>query len=209
LETLHFEKKTLDFFQRKAQEIESSAELLRRNVTLNDKAQLASYYRVAKEKQPHTAAEKLILPVAIHMASTVIDEKNAQKLKCIPLSDNTVSRRINDISDNLEEQLITRLKAAGEFSIQLDESTDVSDCATLLVYVYVWETEFVEDLLCCLNIPTGTKGEQIFSVLNNYVVTQCGLSWFNCKVITSDGAANMTGRNGGVVKRIKEAAGKE
>jgi len=62
LETHHFElaKKPLDFFQRKAQAIESSAELLRRNVTLNDKAQLASYmvsYRVAKEKQPHTAAE--------------------------------------------------------------------------------------------------------------------------------------------------------
>ena len=108
------------------------------------------------------------------------------------MSNKTVSRRINYISDNLEEQLISRLKAAGDFSIQLDESTDVSDCATLLVYVsYVWENEFVEDLLCCLTIPTGTTGEQIFCVLNNYVVTKCGLDWVNCKDITSDGAANM------------------
>uniref|UniRef100_A0A8C5HK32 HAT C-terminal dimerisation domain-containing protein n=1 Tax=Gouania willdenowi TaxID=441366 RepID=A0A8C5HK32_GOUWI len=92
-----------------------------------------------------------------------------------------------------DEKTAQRLKCS---SIHLDESTDVSDCATLLVYVRcVWETEFVEDLLCCLNIPNGTKGEQIFSVLSNYVVTECGLSWANCKGITSDGAANMTGRN--------------
>ncbi|KAK0146678.1 Protein FAM200B [Merluccius polli] len=164
LETLHHElaNKPLDFFQRKAQEIKSSAEVLHRNVTLNDKAQLASYmvsYHVATEKQPHTIAERLILPAAIDMVSTVIDEQSAGKLKCIPLSNNTVSCKINDISDNLEKQLISRLKAAGDFSIQLDESTDVSDCATLLVYVrYVWENEFVEDLLCYLTIPTGTTG---------------------------------------------------
>ena len=84
----------------------------------------------------------------------------------------------------------------------------VSDCATLLVYIrYVWENEFAEDLLCCLPIPTGTTGEQIFSVLNYYVVTRCGLDWRNCKGITSDGAAIMTGRNSGVVTRIKQAAG--
>ena len=62
--------------------------------------------------------------------------------------------------------------------------------------------------MCCLNIPTGTTGEQIFCVLNDYVV-KCGLDWGNCECVTSDGAAHMTGRNSGVVTRIKEAAGKE
>ena len=135
-------------------------------MNVNDKAQLASYkvaYRVAKEKQPHTVAETLILPAAIDMVSAVIDEKAAEKLRSIPLSNNTVSRRIDDISEHLEEQLILRLQAAGDFSIQLDESTDVADCATLLVYVrYVWESEFAEDLLCCLTIDSGTTGEEIF-----------------------------------------------
>uniref|UniRef100_A0A667X2M9 HAT C-terminal dimerisation domain-containing protein n=1 Tax=Myripristis murdjan TaxID=586833 RepID=A0A667X2M9_9TELE len=158
---------------------------------------------------PHDK-KKLLLPATIDMVSTVIDEKSAEKLKRIPLSNNTVSRRIHDISENLEEQLVSRLKAAGDFSIQLDESTDVSDCASLLVYVrYVWENDFAEDFLCCLTIPTGTTGEEIFSVLNDYMATKCGLDWANCKGITSDGAANMTGRNSGVVKRIKEAAGKD
>ncbi len=54
LETLHTElaNKPLNFFQRKAQEIISSVYVLHKNVTLHDKAQLASYmvsYRIARE----------------------------------------------------------------------------------------------------------------------------------------------------------------
>lgn len=45
-------------------------------------------------------------------------------------------------------------------------------------------------------------------LLNNYVVTKCGLEWGNCRGITSEGAANMKGRNIWVVERIKEAAGR-
>lgn len=92
LETLHREMANtpLDFFQRKAQEIKSLTEVLRRNMTLNDKAQLASQmvsYCVATEKHLHTIAEKLILPAAIDMVGTVTDEKS-KKLKCIPLNNN-------------------------------------------------------------------------------------------------------------------------
>uniref|UniRef100_A0A671Q9B6 HAT C-terminal dimerisation domain-containing protein n=1 Tax=Sinocyclocheilus anshuiensis TaxID=1608454 RepID=A0A671Q9B6_9TELE len=82
---------------------------------------------------------RLILPAAL---DTVLDEKASEKLKLIPLSDNMVSRRIWYIAQNLEEQLIARLKSAKDFGIQL------------LVYVrYVWQGEFVEDLLCCLTFP--------------------------------------------------------
>ncbi len=112
---------------------------------------MASYKvscRVAKEKAPHIIAERLILPAALN---TVLDKKASEKLKLIPLSDNTVSRRIWDIVQNLEEQLTARLKSAKDFAIQLDESTDIASSAMLLVYVrYVWQGEFVEDLLCCL-----------------------------------------------------------
>lgn len=75
---------------------------------------LVSYHE-ATEKKTHTIAEKQILPAAIDMVSTIIYEKAAKKLKCISLSENTVSRWIIDISSNLEE---------------LDESTGVLDCTT-------------------------------------------------------------------------------
>lgn len=136
-------------------------------------------YRTATVKQPSTTAEKSVLSAAIYAVSTLTDgekKKSAEKLKCNPLSNNTVSCRINDISGNLEEQLITRLKAAGDFIIRLDERADISACASLLVYIrHRWENESVEDLICCLTIPTSLTGEEIFDALNNYVVTKCRL----------------------------------
>ena len=57
------------------------------------KAQLASFkvaYRIAKCKKPHTLAEELVLP-AVDLVSTMIGESAA------PLSNNTISRRIDKI----------------------------------------------------------------------------------------------------------------
>ncbi|KAK8371990.1 hypothetical protein O3P69_014196 [Scylla paramamosain] len=65
----------------------------------------------------------------------MLDGKSADKIKYVPISDTTVSRRISDIAENLELQLVSHLQTAGEFAIQLDESTDISNCAVLLVYV--------------------------------------------------------------------------
>jgi hypothetical protein len=46
---------------------------------------------------PHTIGESLLLPAAIDMVQAMLDEKCAQHLRNVPLSDNTVSRRISDI----------------------------------------------------------------------------------------------------------------
>ena len=89
------------------------------------KAQLASIkvaYRIAKCKKPHTIAEELVLPVALDLVSTMIGESVAQKLKAVPLSNNTISRRIDKISDDINDQLVAKMRG-NEFSLQLDEPT--------------------------------------------------------------------------------------
>lgn len=50
----------------------------------------------------HTIAETLILPAAIKMVKTMRGEEEAQKLKTIPLSDNTVKRMIDAVADDQE-----------------------------------------------------------------------------------------------------------
>ncbi|KAI4830695.1 hypothetical protein KUCAC02_002311, partial [Chaenocephalus aceratus] len=42
------------------------------------------------------------------MVSTLIDEATAQKLKAIPLSDNTIARRFDKISEDMKEQLVEK-----------------------------------------------------------------------------------------------------
>lgn len=56
---------------------------------------------------------------------------------------------------------------------------------------------------------TYTSGSEIFRVLNDCIVGKHKLNWASCKGIKTDGAANMTGKNSGVVTKISEAAGND
>ena len=63
--------------------------------------------------------------------------KNVQKKKKneIPLSNTTVKRRIDEMSENVKIFVIIVLKQSDYFSLQLDESTDVASQVNLLAFV--------------------------------------------------------------------------
>ncbi|GFV37916.1 putative DD41D transposase [Trichonephila clavipes] len=52
----------------------------------------------ARCKKPHTIGEELILPAAIEIVETMFGDNFAKELQSIPLSNDTVSRRIDDIA---------------------------------------------------------------------------------------------------------------
>lgn len=194
-------------FQRGRNSIELSPQFISRSTTMNERALLSSYlvaYRVAKEKMAHTAAEKIILPACLDMVRTIFDDKSADKLKTIS-SDDIISLRMCTIAEHLETMLLTRLQTGIDFAIQLDDSTDLGSGTTLLVYVrYAWQEDFMEDFLCCLNITSHLSGLDIFTELEKCIVGRYKLNWKNCKGITSDGAANITGRHSRVIKKLLE-----
>lgn len=105
-------------------------------------------------------------------------------IRTIPLSDNTISRRICTVAKHLEAILITRLLSGIDFAVQLDESTDIAGYPTLLVYIrYVRQDDFIEDLLCCLSLNSHVTGLDLFSELEKCVIGQYKLNWKNCKEI--------------------------
>ena len=63
-----------------------------------------------------------MLSATLDLVSTMIGESAPQKLKTVPLSNNTISRRIDEISDNINNQLVAKMRG-NEFSLQLDEAT--------------------------------------------------------------------------------------
>lgn len=208
LETKHFNlrEKSIDYFQRLKNELHKNKQVIKQYSSVSQCALKGSFlvsYRIAKCLKPYTVGEELILPAAIDLCTEVVGEKVANQLKIVPLSDTTVARRVSAISGDLRDQLGFRLKSA-KFSIQLDESTDISNKAVLLGYVrYFFDNEIHEDFLFSADLETSTTGRDIFSALMNFFTIN-NISPQNCVAITTDGAAAMTGKHVGLVRLFRE-----
>ncbi|XP_076019068.1 LOW QUALITY PROTEIN: zinc finger BED domain-containing protein 5-like [Genypterus blacodes] len=141
-------------------------------------------HRIAKAGKPHTTGEQLCLPLAKEMVQIMCCEKIAKQLNLVPLSNDTVSRRIGAMADDVKKTLIGHIKNRSFYSIQLDETTDVAGLANLL---------------------TRTTAEHIFKLLDAFV-QENGLDWKKCVGAYTDGARAMTGPHSGVAARIPEVA---
>lgn len=206
-----YKGKPVEYFQRRRADLKQQKSCISAAVNVNINALRASYLvalRVAACGQPHTIAESLILPAAMDMAQTVLGEKEASKLKSIPLSNDTIQRRIADISMDLKLQVVERINSCGKYAIQLDESTDISNDAQLLTYVrYVFNGQFQENMLFCKTLPTNTTSAEIYSVINEFFGAN-NINCENCLGVCTDGAACMTGRNTGLWAKLRQLASK-
>ena len=91
---------------------------------------------IAKQKKAHTIGENLVLPAAKVMVRCVFGDESVKKFNSISLSNNTVQRRIEKISVDILQQVINDIcRSESGFAIQLDESTDVTNCVQLLIFV--------------------------------------------------------------------------
>jgi len=59
------------------------------------------------------------------MVKTTFGQSYSNQLQKIPLVANTIGRRINDLSENLCDQLVSRMRCS-KFTIQVDEAADVA-----------------------------------------------------------------------------------
>jgi hypothetical protein len=70
-------------------------------------ALLPSYktaYRAANCKKPHSVKEELILSTAVDMANVLFGESAGRLLSKVPLSNNTISRTIQLMAEDLNDQ---------------------------------------------------------------------------------------------------------
>lgn len=58
-----------------------------------------------------------------------------KKFILIPLSDNTIKRQIDNMSENMSQQLINELLLVKPFSIQIDVSVGIENNAQLIYLV--------------------------------------------------------------------------
>ncbi|XP_053145433.1 zinc finger MYM-type protein 6-like [Hemicordylus capensis] len=213
LETKHkqFANKPKDFLIRKSKELSLQNQALVQSATVDHSLMKASYLvalHIAKSKNPYSIGETLLKPCLVGVCNELLGSSASKKMKDLPLSNDTMTRRINELSSDIEEQVTEKVKLSKVFSLQLDESTDISNKATLLCYVRYIDYEIndvSEELLCCCELPSHTTGAEVFKVLNEYM-EQAQLDWKNCVAVCTDGTASMLGKHSGVLAKIRSVA---
>jgi len=207
LETKHpqYSNKDEQFFKRHENALKVQKKVINKFSTVSQKALVASFevsYLIAKTKKPHSIGESLVLPAAIKIVTAMQGEAYANDLKSIPLSDNTVSRRISNISDDILKQLLNRLRS-NYFAMQLDESTDISNFSQLVYVRYIYKEDILEDFLFCQTLNGRTTGNDIFTLINAFFENN-EISWSMCKAICTDGTAALTGSKKGFRAKVNE-----
>ena len=160
---------------------------------------------IAQSGKPHTIEETIILPAVSEVLRTVLHEPPEQVIKSIPLSNNTVKRRVDEMSDNIEEQLCMILKTT-EFILQLDESTlpDKKSLLNLAYVCFVKDENLMEEFLFAKELETHTTSESVFQLIVGFF-NKKEILLINMVSCATDGAPSMLGRHRGFIKYLKEA----
>ena len=73
------------------------------------------------------------------------------------------------MSEDIKNQVVEQIKQSPIFVLQLDDSTDVSSCVQLMVYVrYIHNCDFKE-LLFCRPLDSQTRGIDVFNKMDTFL----------------------------------------
>ncbi|XP_068246662.1 zinc finger BED domain-containing protein 5-like [Palaemon carinicauda] len=119
---------------------------------------LASYEisKIIAKAESHNVGETLILPAVSVIISSVMKQNTSEIINVLPLSNSSVSRRIDAMAEDVEKQLISYLQVE-QFALQLDESTLRDNEAILLAYVRFNSEGRKEEMLFATSLVTDTK----------------------------------------------------
>ena len=103
-------------FEAKRARFRAAGTLPKHGFVSNKKPMLAASYhvaqRIAKAKKPHDIAKRLIKPCAFDMVEHVCGNEAKQMIQDIPLSNDTIHRRIREMSQDICQQVIEQIKSS-------------------------------------------------------------------------------------------------
>jgi len=183
--------KDLDFFKRQAEQLHKSRLDDTGMFSQNNKAGLKASYevlrKIAAAKKPHSIGEQLILPCCKDIISNVLGSSELEKH--VSLSNDTVRRRIAEMSENILSQVVSKIQYSlfHFFAIQLDETTDVANLAQLCIYArYIYDKHLEDEFLFCETPSTRTTAKEIFDKVDRFFDAH-GIKWEHVIGVCTDG----------------------
>lgn len=132
--------------------------------------------------------------------------KNKKKIfNSLSLSRPTLTRRTEQLIENMQKRLDDRIKDFIAFYIALDESTDLVDTAQLAVFVRGVNAnlQIAENLLALCPLKGTTTGQYIFDATNG-AMEKRNLNLEKLDAIVTDGAPSMTRHINGFVVLLQQ-----
>ena len=138
------------------------------------------------------------------MALAFGDEKMAKQFETVPLSHQTVAKRVMKLSEHVSAKTKDIVQQCKYYSLALDESTDICEVSRLLIFISTIDEEFTinEELLQTILLHGTTKGSDIYNSLVSVVNAYYG-GFEKCSSVVTDGALAMVGRKTGLVGLLK------
>ena len=152
---------------------------------------------------PPTSGESLIKPAAVEIARIMCGDAVAKKLFMVPLSKDTIKRRIRELSDDVLQQTIASVKRSRKSSLRLEETTGIRSDAQFKVFVrYLVANHYVEQFLFCHSLIKNTTGEEIFKKVD-MLCNKHQIERYDCVPACADGSPSIMGSKRGFVSFVK------
>lgn len=173
---------------------------------LQSQAGTEASFRIAnvlvKHKKPFQDGE--MMKQAFLEAGNVLFDKFKNKseimqaIKDMPLSRQSVTRRVEGMGENLRNKLKMDIDNCCFFSLQFDESTDIVDTSQLIVFIRMVFSDMShkEEFLTVIPVKGTTRGEDIYQHFVNFA-KKTSLPLWKLVSIATDGAPSMVGKNNG------------
>ncbi|XP_072383865.1 uncharacterized protein [Diabrotica undecimpunctata] len=146
---------------------------------------------LARKKKPYSDGEEVIKNNLLIFAQNVGDSNIKHMVDQIALSRNTVMRRIDDMGQDVETQIIAGIRDCKYFSLALDES---------------YSFDVAEELLDLRQLVSTTGQDVLYQVKN--VIEGSKVEWSKLESVCTDGAPSMVGRIKGFATLLENFLGR-
>ncbi|CAF4934644.1 unnamed protein product [Pieris macdunnoughi] len=175
-----------------------------RSQKLASRASYVVAYNIAKSNKTFSDCE--FVKTCLLQVSDILCPEQTRDFEAVSLSRKTNTSRIEAINKQFVTQLGSKISTFKFCSFALDESTNITDTAQLLIFIRGIDDNFgvTEELASMRSLKGTTKGSDIFEEFQE-TITSLKVPLTTICNITADGAPNMTGAKSGFVGKFNES----